>query len=100
MRIRCNCCGKVVSTEVPEGTLVRAWTECPETTSQKRPPPGDGAEKGIQVIQGLPVILASLLGLGADLRTDMEVDSEVRLALRALLADCLKEIEKRDVQTP
>jgi|HubBroStandDraft_2_1064218.scaffolds.fasta_scaffold00006_61 hypothetical protein len=23
-------CGKSVSTEVPEGTIVRAWVECPE----------------------------------------------------------------------
>ena len=30
MRIRCICCGKVVSTEVPEGTVVRAFVECPE----------------------------------------------------------------------
>jgi len=30
MRIKCSQCGKAVSTEVPEGTVVRAWVECPE----------------------------------------------------------------------
>ena len=30
MRLKCPKCGKVVSTEVPDGTIVRAWIECPE----------------------------------------------------------------------
>ena len=30
MRIRCNVCGKSVSTEVPDETIIRAWVECPE----------------------------------------------------------------------
>ena len=30
MRLRCSRCGVALSTEVPEGTLVRAWIECPE----------------------------------------------------------------------
>lgn len=30
MRLRCNRCGKIISTEVPEETIVRAWIECPE----------------------------------------------------------------------
>lgn len=29
-RIHCNKCGKSVSTEVPDDTIVRAWVECPE----------------------------------------------------------------------
>lgn len=29
-RIYCNQCGKSVSTEVPDDTIVRAWVECPE----------------------------------------------------------------------
>lgn len=29
-RLRCNRCGKSVSTEVDAGTIVRAWIECPE----------------------------------------------------------------------
>ena len=29
MRIKCSNCGKDVSTEVPEGTIIRAWVECP-----------------------------------------------------------------------
>lgn len=28
MRIRCNSCGEVVSNEVPNKTLLRAWVEC------------------------------------------------------------------------
>jgi len=28
MRIRCNQCGAIVSTEVPDDTVVRAWVEC------------------------------------------------------------------------
>lgn len=30
MRIKCNVCSKPVSTLVPEGTVLRAWVECPE----------------------------------------------------------------------
>jgi DNA-directed RNA polymerase subunit RPC12/RpoP len=30
MRILCYTCGKSVSTEVPDSTIVRAWIECPE----------------------------------------------------------------------
>lgn len=30
MRITCSNCGKPVSTEVPDDTIVRAWVECPE----------------------------------------------------------------------
>ena len=30
MRIRCNVCGKPVSTEVPNHTVIRGWVECPE----------------------------------------------------------------------
>lgn len=29
-RIRCNGCGKTVSTGVPKHTIMRAWVECPE----------------------------------------------------------------------
>ena len=30
MRIRCCRCGEPASSEVPDGTIVRAWVECPE----------------------------------------------------------------------
>jgi ribosome-binding protein aMBF1 (putative translation factor) len=30
MKIKCNICGKDVSTEVPDGTIIRASVECPE----------------------------------------------------------------------
>jgi len=30
MKLRCFTCGKIVSTEVPEDTIVRACLECPE----------------------------------------------------------------------
>lgn len=30
MKIKCNVCGKAVSTLVPATTLIRAWVECPE----------------------------------------------------------------------
>jgi hypothetical protein len=30
MRLTCNNCGKVVSTEVPDNTIVRGWIDCPE----------------------------------------------------------------------
>lgn len=30
MRLRCNQCGKSVSTEVADETIIRAWIECPE----------------------------------------------------------------------
>lgn len=34
-RLRCNRCGKIVSTPVPESTIVRAWIECPECIEAK-----------------------------------------------------------------
>ena len=30
MRIRCSECGKSVSSEVPDNTIIRAWVVCPE----------------------------------------------------------------------
>ena len=30
MRITCSKCGKAVSPELPQGTTIRAWVECPE----------------------------------------------------------------------
>jgi len=30
MKIRCSKCGKAVSSEVPDNTVIRAWVECPE----------------------------------------------------------------------
>ncbi len=30
MRLRCTECGKSVSTEVPDETVIRAWLVCPE----------------------------------------------------------------------
>lgn len=30
MRIRCSRCGATVSPELPEGSTIRAWVECPE----------------------------------------------------------------------
>lgn len=29
-QLRCNRCAKTVSTLVPNGTIIRAWVECPE----------------------------------------------------------------------
>jgi hypothetical protein len=34
MRLRCTECGKSVSTEVPDETVVRAWLMCPECIEQ------------------------------------------------------------------
>ena len=34
MRLTCNKCGKPVSTEVPDDTVVRAWIECPECVNK------------------------------------------------------------------
>jgi hypothetical protein len=44
MRIKCNICGKDVSTEVPEGTVVRAWIECPECTQDEIDSHWDGSK--------------------------------------------------------
>jgi hypothetical protein len=30
MKLHCGQCGKPISTEIPDGTVVRAWIECPE----------------------------------------------------------------------
>ena len=30
MRLKCGVCGKPVSTEVPDGTIVMAFIECPD----------------------------------------------------------------------
>ena len=35
MRINCMGCNKPVSTEVPEGTIVRAWVECADCLDDK-----------------------------------------------------------------
>lgn len=35
MRIRCNECGKSISTEVPDETIIRAWIVCPECIEGK-----------------------------------------------------------------
>lgn len=37
MRIHCFCCGKSVSTEVPEETILRAVAYCPECLSGADP---------------------------------------------------------------
>lgn len=29
-QLTCNICHKTVSTEVPDGTIIRGWIECPE----------------------------------------------------------------------
>lgn len=56
-RLRCNKCGKDVSTPVPDDTIVRAWIECPECIEKSGAPSGD---YGIlrwalkQIIQDLP----------------------------------------------
>lgn len=34
MRLNCTICGKVVSTEVPDDTIVRASLECPECVKE------------------------------------------------------------------
>ena len=34
MQINCMRCGTAVSTNVPDGTIMRAWIECPECTSK------------------------------------------------------------------
>ncbi len=33
--IRCNECDKIVSTPVPNDTIIRAWIECPECIKKK-----------------------------------------------------------------
>lgn len=35
MRLHCSNCGESVSTEVPEGTIVRAYIECPECIEKR-----------------------------------------------------------------
>jgi len=45
MRIKCGYCGKSVSTEVPDGTVVRAWVECPECIENLYPTESDNHKK-------------------------------------------------------
>ncbi len=35
MRLTCNRCGKSVSNEMPDDTVVRAWIECPECIAKE-----------------------------------------------------------------
>ncbi len=35
MWIRCNECGEIVSTEVPDKTIVRAWVQCTECVKKE-----------------------------------------------------------------
>lgn len=39
MRIKCMWCGKPVSTEVPDGTMICASVECPECVEERYPDP-------------------------------------------------------------
>lgn len=39
MKLYCNRCIKPVSTEVPEGTVVKAWLECEECSESPNPEP-------------------------------------------------------------
>lgn len=51
MRIGCMNCGKSVSSEVPEGTIVRAWVECPECIEKKPKQQFDDLEARISAIE-------------------------------------------------
>jgi hypothetical protein len=42
MRLICFTCGKPVSTEVPDSTIVRGTIDCPECVEDERPDQGDG----------------------------------------------------------
>lgn len=35
MKLSCPTCGKQVSTEVPDGTVIRAWWQCPECVAKQ-----------------------------------------------------------------
>lgn len=37
-QVRCNKCGKGVSSAVPDNTIVRAWVECPECVEKSAAP--------------------------------------------------------------
>lgn len=39
MRIRCNRCGRPVSSELPETTVIQGWVECPECLMRETGPP-------------------------------------------------------------
>jgi len=36
MRIPCNVCGKAISTEIPNDSIIRAWVECPECIQEEK----------------------------------------------------------------
>lgn len=44
MRLCCSRCGKPVSTEIPDGTIVRAWIECPECIEKQTEDQKDDAD--------------------------------------------------------
>lgn len=46
MRLRCYYCGKSVSNEVPEDTIVRAILECPECIEEGVREKGESQEEG------------------------------------------------------
>jgi DNA-directed RNA polymerase subunit RPC12/RpoP len=60
MKLKCTICGEPVSTEVPDGTIVRAWIECPECSAKE--------------LEESPVISPSLDGLTADDITRQIID--------------------------
>jgi DNA-directed RNA polymerase subunit RPC12/RpoP len=51
MKLYCTRCGKTVSTEVPDNTLVRASLECPECSDRTRGPHQALAEKDKQIAE-------------------------------------------------
>jgi hypothetical protein len=46
MKLRCTYCSKIVSTEVPDDTVVRAVLECPECVEKNDPEENGYVEEG------------------------------------------------------
>ena len=60
MQLTCNRCGKPVTTVVPDGTICRAWVECPECVAK-----GGGAETLQALVDSMQCDLARFRDLAA-----------------------------------
>ena len=58
MKLKCNKCGKKVSTEVPLNTIVRAYIECPECVEEDEKNESEIIDK---IEENIKILLSAIL---------------------------------------
>lgn len=91
-RIGCSSCGKPVSTEVPEDTVVRAFIECPECIEKRAPKPPATSDDIVMRFRSLFAETWPLLNY-PDFENDRERKSEtVTMMLRATVEELIAHV--------